>query len=101
MQQHRSRLLSTTYMTLALGSGLLLLTGTGIAPGSSGLALAQCKAAAVDCANPCNASNPCCANPCAASANPCAATNPCAAAAPINPCNPCAAENPCNPCKAG
>jgi hypothetical protein len=93
----RNRLLSTTYMTLALGCAALIgQAALGSSAGGSlgfGTAYAAC--------NPCNpcaakAANPC--NPCAA-ANPC---NPCAAklVPAAGPCNPCAAANPCNPCAA-
>ena len=101
MELNRRRLLSTTCLTLALGSAALVLASAlpGAAlTGGGGLAFAACKPC--NPCNPCAAANPC--NPC----NPCAAANPCQAAAegcpnPCNPCcaNPCAAANPCNPCK--
>lgn len=76
MKLHRSRLLSTTYMTLALG-GTALLVGAALPGGDAGLAFAGVALAA------CNPCNPC--NPCAAAAgNPCAAAQDCP-----NPCNPC------------
>jgi hypothetical protein len=73
MKVYRRRLLSTTYMTLAIG-GTALAIGAALpsvdaALGGGGVAYAAC--------NPCN---------------------PYVAAA--NPCNPCAAANPCNPCQA-
>jgi hypothetical protein len=104
MKLYRHRLLSTTYMTLALG-GTALVAGAALPSmdavlGGGGPAHAACYpcnpcAAAANPCNPCAAANPC--NPCAAvikTESPC---NPCGAA---NPCNPCAAANPCNPCKA-
>ena len=75
MQRYRHRLLSTTYLTLALGSGVLLLAPAvvgGAGADLGGLAYAAC--------NPCN--------PCAAAANPCNPCNPCAAIKIANPCNP-------------
>ena len=92
MKPYRHRLLSTTYLSLAIGSGALLLAPAvvGLAGGGpGGVAFAAC--------NPCAAKNPC--NPCAAT-NPCNPCNPCAVKKIVNPCNPCAATNPCNPCAA-
>jgi hypothetical protein len=112
MRQQKSRLLSTTVMSIALGGGALLLgpAGADNVGGFGGFgvgvqAFAACNPCNAECPNPCN---PCCPNPCAAASpcNPCAAAsacnpcNPCAAASPCNPCNPCAAANPCNPCAA-
>lgn len=99
MKQQKSRLLSTTYLSIVLGGGALMLGADGL-PGSTGgfgvgsTAIAACNPC---CPNPCN---PCCPNPCAAAnpCNPCAAANPCNPCAAANPCNPCAAANPCNPC---
>jgi hypothetical protein len=93
----KKRLLSTTFLPLMIGMGVVL------AAGSSSQLSAQS-------ASPCAAANPC--GPSAAQgmagASDCvvprlqaaAAQNPCAAAKPVNPCNPCAATNPCNPCAA-
>lgn len=109
MPSLRSGLLSSTAISLIVGTGLVLATAglvSACAQSSGGTVVAA--------ANPCAAQNPC--SPCAAK-NPC---NPCAAAAG-NPCrpsaaaaaggtecviprlaaaNPCAAKNPCNPCAA-
>jgi hypothetical protein len=96
MKLYRNRLLSTTYMTLAIGGTALVvgaaLPGANIFPGGVGVAYAACNPC-----NPCASANPC--NPC----NPCAALiknpcNPCSAAPAAGPCNPCAAATPCNPC---
>jgi hypothetical protein len=98
MQRYRHRLLSTTYLTLALGSGVLLLAPAvvgGAGADLGGLAYAACNPCnpCAAAANPCNPCNPCAAikiaNPC----NPCAVANPCAAASPCSPCNPCAAKS--------
>lgn len=96
MKSYRHRLLSTTFMTLAIGGTALVvvaaLPGADAVLGGGGVAYAACNPC-----NPCAAANPC--NPC----NPCAALikspcNPCSAAPAAGPCNPCAAANPCNPC---
>lgn len=100
MKLYRHRLLSTTYMTLAIGSGALVLgaalpgTDAGFGTGVAYAACQPCNPCAA-AANPCN---PCAADPC----NPCAVKiqNPCNPCAATNPCNPCAAANPCNPCQA-
>jgi hypothetical protein len=68
MKPYRNRLLSTTYLSLALGVGTIALGAAlpaSVAGLDSGVAYAAC--------NPCN---------------PCAAQNPCAAASPCNPCKP-------------
>ena len=105
MRQQKSRLLSSTYLSLILGGGALMMSPTGgdaLSGGFGGLsvgstAIAACNPCNAECPNPCN---PCCPNPCAAAnpCNPCAAANPCNPCAAANPCNPCAAANPCNPC---
>jgi hypothetical protein len=100
MQPYRSRLLSTTYLSLAVGVGALAL-GAALPASVAGLQAGMAYAACNPC-NPCAAKTPAAThcNPCAA-ANPC---NPCAAklVPAAGPCNPCAAQNPCaaaNPCR--
>ena len=99
MKLYHHRLLSTTYLSLAVSTGALLL-GAALPGADAGFGAGVALAAACNPCNPCAAqaaASPC--NPCAA-ANPC---NPCAAAKLVpaaGPCNPCAAANPCNPCAA-
>ena len=103
MKLYHNRLLSTTYLTLAVGAGVMLL-GPALPGSEAGFGATAAYAACNPCnpcaaqkaaANPCGAASPCAVKKLVPAAGPC---NPCAAQkAAASPCNPCAAKNPCKP----
>ncbi len=123
-------LMTSTAIVLAVGSSLMLTSGTTVESYAAAIQRAQvvtnpcatarscnpCAAGSSPCA-PCEGTSPC--NPCAAgatgaptsctvprlvrgaTADPGATAGPRSPCAVANPCRPCAGANPCNPCASG